>query len=103
MYCKHCGALINDDAVICVKCGRAITEVRAVEVDPNVSEKSGVVTLLLAVFLGSIGIHSFYVGRTAIGIAQLFTLGGCGIWVLIDIIMLAIGSYTDGEGRVVKL
>lgn len=72
------------------------------EVDPNKSDKDWLTTLLLSFFLGALGIHSFYVGKTAIGVIQLITLGGCGIWALIDFIMIICGSYRDGEGRVIR-
>jgi TM2 domain-containing membrane protein YozV len=57
--------------------------------------------VLLAVFIGSLGIHRFYVGKVGTGIAMIFTLGGLGVWALIDIIMIATGSFTDMEGRYV--
>ncbi|CDN32338.1 hypothetical protein BN938_2266 [Mucinivorans hirudinis] len=75
----------------------------ATQHNPNISDKNGLVVLLLAWFLGVLGIHSFYVGKTGVGIAQLFTLGGCGIWVIIDIIMLVVGNYHDGDGKLVKI
>ncbi|MFB2922097.1 TM2 domain-containing protein [Aerosakkonema sp. BLCC-F2] len=46
--------------------------------------KSRVTALLLCFFLGGLGIHRFYVGYVTIGIVQLLTFGGCGIWALID-------------------
>lgn len=61
--------------------------------------KDWLTTLLLAIFLGGLGVHRFYTGHTGIGIAQLVTLGGCGIWSLIDIIMIATGSFKDAEGN----
>jgi TM2 domain-containing membrane protein YozV len=60
------------------------------------------VTILLCWFLGYLGVHRFYTGHTVIGIIQLFTAGGCGIWVLIDLIILATGSYKDAEGNPIK-
>jgi TM2 domain-containing membrane protein YozV len=60
------------------------------------------VTILLCWFLGYLGVHRFYTGHTMIGIIQLFTAGGCGIWVLIDLIILATGSYKDAEGNPIK-
>jgi TM2 domain-containing membrane protein YozV len=56
-------------------------------------------TLLLCFFLGGLGVHSFYTKKTGIGIAQLLTLGGCGVWALIDLIMIITESYRDGNGN----
>jgi TM2 domain-containing membrane protein YozV len=61
--------------------------------------KSKVAALLLCFFLGGLGIHRFYLGYTGIGIAQLLTCGGLGIWSLIDFIMLLTDSITDSQGR----
>ena len=66
------------------------------------SEKNWLVTLLLCLFLGTLGIHRFYAGKTGTGILQLLTLGGCGIWVLIDFIMILVGKFTDKDGNEIK-
>lgn len=60
--------------------------------------KSQLVALLLAIFIGGLGIHRFYLGYTGIGIAQIFTLGGLGIWTLIDIIRIATGDLGPKDG-----
>lgn len=62
-------------------------------------QKDWLTTLLLCVFLGALGVHRFYTGHTGIGIAQLFTLGGCGIWALVDLIMIITGSFRDAAGQ----
>ena len=56
-------------------------------------------TLILAIFLGSLGVDRFYTGNMMLGIIKLITLGGCGIWTIIDIVTIATGSYKDGQGR----
>lgn len=66
------------------------------------SEKDWLVTLLLSLFVGSLGIHRFYVGKIGTGILQLITVGGCGIWTLIDIIMIATGNFKDKDGNEIK-
>ncbi|QYC43122.1 TM2 domain protein [Nonomuraea coxensis DSM 45129] len=61
--------------------------------------KSWVVAVLLCFFLGALGVHRFYVGKIGTGILQLVTLGGLGVWVLIDFIMILIGKFDDKQGR----
>ncbi len=66
------------------------------------SEKGFVPTLLLCILLGGLGVHRFYVGKVGTGILMLLTLGGLGIWSLIDLIMIATGNFTDGDGLKIK-
>lgn len=66
------------------------------------SEKDWLVTLLLSIFLGGIGADRFYVGKIGTGILKLITLGGCGIWSLIDLVMIITGKFTDKDGNVIQ-
>lgn len=63
------------------------------------SDKSRLVATLLAWFLGPLGLHRFYLGKVGTGVLQLVTLGGLGIWALIDAVLILIGSFNDAEGR----
>ena len=67
--------------------------------DPTASRYLRSVTLLLAVLLGIFGAHRFYVGRTGSALAMVFTIGGLGIWWLIDIIIVTTGQLVDSEGK----
>ncbi|MTE20218.1 NINE protein [Streptomyces sp. TRM43335] len=67
------------------------------------SDKSKVVAGVLSLFLGYLGIGRFYTGHTGLALGQLFTCGGCGIWSLIDgIILLTQDGATDAQGRVLR-
>ena len=76
--CPYCGGLIETDAQKCQHCGEWLNK--------NVKSKSFKTTIWLSYFLGLIGIHRFYTGYIGIGILQLFTLGGLGVWSLIDLL-----------------
>jgi len=63
------------------------------------SDKKILPAFLLCFFLGIFGAHRFFVGKIGTGIAQLLTLGGLGIWSLIDFIMIIVGAFTDKDGN----
>ena len=62
-------------------------------------QKDWLTTLLLCIFLGAFGGHRFYVGKTGSAVGQLLTLGGCGIWALIDLIQIITGNFRDANGQ----
>jgi TM2 domain-containing membrane protein YozV len=63
------------------------------------SEKSYLAALLFAFFLGWLGVHRFYLGKVGTGILMILTLGGLGIWSLVDTILIAVGEFKDKEGK----
>lgn len=66
------------------------------------SPKSYVATILLCFFLGTLGIHRFYVGKIGTGILMLITAGGLGIWQIIDFVVAVVGNFRDKQGRYIK-
>ena len=76
--------------------------VSGANVESGVSGKGFVPTLLLCYFLGVIGVHRFYVGKIGTGILMILTFGGFGIWIIVDMVMIAVGSFKDGRGLLIK-
>jgi TM2 domain-containing membrane protein YozV len=66
-----------------------------------ISPKSRNTVILLCFFLGGLGIHRFYLGKIVTGIFMILTLGGLGIWTLVDLFISIFGTYTDSDGRYV--
>ena len=119
-FCAHCGKEIKKEAVVCVHCGCAASGLPGVRgTSPGASpgspeRKSKVVAGLLAIFLGGLGVHNFYLGWTVKGVSQLVVyLVGCitaifgvgfglmlmaSIWALIEGIMCFTGHYKDARG-----
>lgn len=91
-FCTNCGKELKEGADVCLNCGKAIEKPKTKE---GTSPKSRLVTFLLCTFLGTLGVHRFYVGKTGTGIIWLLTLGVFGIGVLIDWILILCGSFKD--------
>lgn len=108
-FCKYCGEKIDKDAVICIKCGKQVEELKNAGSQPNIiinntntntntntninagmlkKAKNKWVAVLLCLFLGYLGAHKFYEGKIGLGILYLFTIGLLGFGVLIDLIVL---------------
>lgn len=94
-YCNNCKAETTTNATICMKCGVSLKGDQPLPGEG----KDWLTTLLLCFFLGFIGVHRFYTGHTGIGIVQLLTLGGCGIWTLVDFIIIIVGNFKDAKGN----
>jgi TM2 domain-containing membrane protein YozV len=138
MYCRNCGAQIQPGTFVCTKCGvpagtgkrfcpncSAPTDVSAIMcvkcgvyfvppqnfAPPGVEQKSNLVAALLAFFLGTFGVHNFYLGYTSKAVAQLLiTVISCGmlaivvqIWAIVEMVQLLTGSInTDANGCPLK-
>jgi TM2 domain-containing membrane protein YozV len=63
------------------------------------SDKRILPAALLCFFFGVFGAHRFYVGKIGTAFLQLFTLGGCGIWAMIDFILIVTGSFRDEDDQ----
>ena len=103
-FCKHCGEKIPADAVICTKCGRQVEKIQneqsqiVINNTANASASANAggagkplskwVAFFLCLFLGEIGAHKFYEGKTGMGVLYLFTFGLFGIGWIIDTIAL---------------
>lgn len=90
-YCGNCGAPTDANAEVCIKCGTKL---------PSSKEgKDWIAALILSIFVGQLGVDRFYTGYVGLGILKLLTLGGCGIWWLIDVILIATGKFRDSDGN----
>jgi TM2 domain-containing membrane protein YozV len=65
----------------------------------TLSPKSRLGALLFCLLLGVFGAHRFYVGKVRTAILMILTLGGLGIWSLVDFILIVIGSFRDKQGK----
>jgi TM2 domain-containing membrane protein YozV/DNA-directed RNA polymerase subunit RPC12/RpoP len=107
IYCHSCGSKISKDANFCPRCSAKInlgSSETASSYNTNESYSKSVsdewlLVLLLACFLGTFGVHRFYVGKIGTGILMLLTGGGCGIWTIYDIIIITIGQFSNSNGK----
>lgn len=90
-YCGNCGAPTDANAEVCIKCG--------IRLSSSKEGKDWIAALILSIFVGQFGVDRFYTGYVGLGILKLLTLGGCGIWWLIDVILIAMGKFRDSDGN----
>lgn len=100
-FCNACGVEVRPEAEVCVKCGVRLAKAEV----SGVSGKSRLAVTLPSVlpgYFGIAGVHRFYLGKIGTGIAMLLTLGGLGIWTLIDFIFAVSGKMKDKEGLIIE-
>lgn len=116
-FCTNCGQELEDNVSFCLNCGKEINSSKNKEESSKVNNsgvsntnvpKSKIAAGLLGIFLGSFGVHNFYLGYTSKAVAQLLiTVLSCGIlsfvsgiWALVEGIMILTGSINvDAEGN----
>ncbi|MBU3157433.1 TM2 domain-containing protein [Clostridium estertheticum] len=98
MFCHNCNSQNDDGSNFCKICGINLLIQANMTQDRNISSKNWLLTLLLCIFFGAVGIHRFYVGKIGTGILMILTFGGFGIWVLVDLILIVTNAFTDENG-----
>jgi len=99
VFCKACGKQIADTALTCPACGAPQNTAQGTMLGS--SPNSWTATMLLALFLGWTGAHRYYNGKIGTGILMLCTLGGLGLWQLIDLINIIMKKFRDKDNLIV--
>lgn len=99
-YCQNCGAEMAEGADVCLHCGVAAKKSTA----GYLAGQDKTVMILVCLFLGGLGIHNFMMGETKKGIFKIIMSYCCGIgciFALIDLIKIAMGSYVVDPNKLV--
>ena len=93
-YCPNCGKPVTGETNFCPECGAPlkIANYQNQPASNRTNEDRWLIALILC----------FYTGNIVTGVLMLITLGGCGVWTIIDLIMIAANTYRDGNGNTLK-
>ncbi len=110
VFCRYCGQQISDIDLVCPHCDSKqnftiVSSYNSSHISSSNSRKNseGVIAFIVCFFFGVFGIHRFIYGKIGTGLLMLITLGGFGIWWLIDLIRIGIGHFTDSQGNHLSL
>lgn len=101
-YCPNCGKPVTGETNFCPECGAPLKIANYQNQLASTNEDRWLIALILCILVGSLGVHRFYTGNIVTGVLMLITLGGCGVWTIIDLIMIAANTYRDGNGNTLK-
>ncbi len=99
-YCANCGNEMAPGADVCLKCGVAAKSAKS----GDLAGQDKLVMILICLFLGGLGIHNFMMGETKKGVFRIIMSLCCGlgaIFALIDLIKIATGSYVVDPTKLV--
>jgi TM2 domain-containing membrane protein YozV len=102
VFCRYCGQQIADIDLICTHCDLK-QNFTVVSSSPARKNSEGVIAFIVCFLFGIFGLHRFIYGKIGTGILMLITLGGFGIWWLIDLIRIGVGHFTDSRGNQLSL
>lgn len=92
-YCQHCGCSVHPEQDVCLSCG---AELKTAPKSCIPANKDKTIAVILCLFFGCLGVHSFYLGETKKGLFRLLMTFCCGIGellALVDLVLMLIGSY----------
>lgn len=91
-FCQNCGIETDPNASVCIKCGVFLKKSKGNFICDKYGDRyrlNWLITLILSIIFGYWGIDRFMMGHIGLGILKIITCGGCGLWYLIDIILIA--------------